>query len=135
MFGGFGAKSITDMITGANRNKENSNKEEETNNEDNVDGKTKTYESPNVSMSLGNDSSNNITPINNKNNVAKTITNFEESPQITYLPLGGVTNSQGSVSSGAGSSKTPSDSLPTIPSSDFANNSIALSESIYNVVV
>ena len=135
MFGGFSASKITDMITGANRNKENSNKEEETNNEDNVDGKTKTYESPTVSMSLGNDNSNNITPINNKNNVATTISNFEESPQITYLPLGGVTNSQGSVSSGAGSSKTPSDTLPTIPSSDFANNSIALSESIYNVVV
>ena len=54
------------MITGANRNKENSNKEE-TNNEDNVDGKTETYESTDLSMSLGNDNSNNITPINNKN--------------------------------------------------------------------
>ena len=48
----------------------------------------KTYESPTVSMSLGNDNSNNITPINNKNNVAKTITNFEESPQITYFAFG-----------------------------------------------
>ena len=31
------------------------------------------------------------------------------------------------------SSSTPSDSLPSIPSSDFANNFIALSESLYNV--
>ena len=55
----------------------------------------------------------------------------------TYLKMSGAVNSGVPASSGASnvSSKTPSDSLPTIPSSDFANNAIALSESIFNVVV
>ena len=88
-------------------------------------------------MSLGSADSNNITPINVKKefNAASAISNTDESPQITYLPIGGVENSKVPAGAGAGSSKSPSDSLPTIPSSDFANTSIALSESIYNVVV
>ena len=75
--------------------------------------------------------------INTKTNVASTISDFDESPQVTYLPLGGATESGVPATAAAGgiSSKSPSDFLPTIPSSDFANNSIALSESIYNVVV
>ena len=86
-------------------------------------------------------SSDAINPINVKKelNVASAISNttFEDSPEITYLPMGGAVNSGVPASSGASnvSSKTPSDSLPTIPSSDFANNAIALSESIFNVVV
>ena len=32
-------------------------------------------------------------------------------------------------------SKSPSDSLPNIPSSDFANSFLGFSESVYNVVV
>ena len=77
-----------------------------------------------------------LTPINVKKelNVASKISNVDESPEITYLPMSGATNS-GVPSGGTGSSKRPSDSLPTIPSSDFANTSIALSESIFNVVV
>ena len=57
--------------------------------------------------------------------------------RLIYLPLGGATESGVPATAAAGgiTSKSPSDFLPTIPSSDFANNSIALSESIYNVVV
>ena len=88
-------------------------------------------------MSLGSADSNNITPINVKKefNVASAISNTDESPQITYLPIGGVENSKVPAGASNVSSKTPSDSLPTIPSSDCANNAIALSESIFNVVV
>ena len=88
-------------------------------------------------MSMDNRSSDNIVPINTKSNVASNISDFDESPQVTYLPLGGATDTGVSATAAAGgiSSKSPSDFLPTIPSSDFANNSIALSESIYNVVV
>ena len=100
---------------------------------------TQTFASEDVSMSFR--SSDAINPINVKKelNVVSAISNtsFEDSPEITYLPMGGAVNSGVPASSGASnvSSKTPSDSLPTIPSSDFANNAIALSESIFNVVV
>jgi hypothetical protein len=39
------------------------------------------------------------------------------------------------AATGGMSSSSPSDSLPTIPTSDFANSSIALTESLFNVVV
>ena len=80
----------------------------------------------------------NITPINMKKelNVSEVISQMDESAQVTIL------GSDGSPKKGmpasatmATSSSIPSDSLPSIPSSDFANNFIALSESLYNVSV
>ena len=80
----------------------------------------------------------NITPINMKKelNISEAISQMDESAQVTIL------GSDGSPKKGmpasatmATSSSTPSDSLPSIPSSDFANNFIALSESLYNVSV
>ena len=127
---------IGDELSGLNKKKRNKSKEKESSKGDEVSS-VETYTSGDIAMNLGSADSNNITPINVKKelNVASAISNTDESPQITYLPIGGVENSKVPAGAGAGSSKSPSDSLPTIPSSDFANTSIALSESIYNVVV
>ena len=58
---------------------------------------------------------------------------MNESPNIINFPVAGVAKKQSNLASTGGSS-TPSDYLPNIPSSDFYNTSIALSESMYNVV-
>ena len=70
---------------------------------------------------------------NNKSNVAEEISNYNESPNIINFPLVGAGKKQSNLASTGGSS-APSDYLPNIPSSDFNNTSIALSESLYNVV-
>ena len=69
---------------------------------------------------------------NNKSNVADEISNLNESPNIINFPVAGVAKKQSNLASTGGSS-SPSDYLPNIPSSDFYNTSIALSESMYNV--
>ena len=132
---GVGGK-VGDELSGLNKKKRDQLKEKESSEGDEVSS-VKTYSSGDIAMNLGSTDSNNIIPVNVKKelNVASAISNSDESPQITYLPIGGVQNSKVPAGAGAGSSKSPSDSLPTIPSSDFANTSIALSESIYNVVV
>ena len=138
IFGGMAGGKIGDELSGLNAKKRGQKPEVEDAGGGNAEG-TQTFSSEDVSMSFK--SSDAINPINVKKelNVASAISNttFEDSPEITYLPMGGAVNSGVPASSGASnvSSKTPSDSLPTIPSSDFANNAIALSESIFNVVV
>ena len=126
---------IGDELSGLNKKKRNQSKEKESSGGDEVSS-IQTYSSGNLAMGFNKEGTSNITPINAKKelNIASKISNVDESPEITYVPLSGATNS-GVPSSGTGSSKRPSDSLPTIPSSDFANTSIALSESIFNVVV
>ena len=137
IFGGMAGGKIGDELSGLNAKKRQKPEVEDAGG-GNAEG-TQTFSSEDVSMSFR--SSDAINPINVKKelNVASAISNttFEDSPEITYLPMGGAVNSGVPASSGASnvSSKTPSDSLPTIPSSDFANNAIALSESIFNVVV
>jgi len=69
---------------------------------------------------------------NNKSNVAEEISNYNESPTIINFPLTGNGKQQSNLAASGGSS-SPSDYLPNIPSSDFYNTSIALSESMYNV--
>ena len=69
---------------------------------------------------------------NNKSNVADEISNYNESPNIINFPVAGVAKKQSNLAATGGSS-SPSDYLPNIPSSDFYNTSIALSESLYNV--
>ena len=69
----------------------------------------------------------------NKSNVAEEISNYNESPNIINFPLAGTSKKQSNLAATGGSS-SPSDYLPNIPSSDFNNTSIALSESFYNVV-
>ena len=70
---------------------------------------------------------------NNKSNVADEISNYNESPNIINFPLAGSGKKESNLAATGGSS-APSDYLPNIPSSDFNNTSIALSESLYNVV-
>ena len=125
---------IGDELSGLNKRKRNELNQNQDNSNDKVSS-IQTY-SGDLSMGLNREGTSNITPINAKKelNIASKISNVDESPEITYVPLSGATNS-GVPSSGTGSSKRPSDTLPTIPSSDFANTSIALSESIFNVVV
>ena len=140
IFGAMAGGKIGDELSGLNAKKRGQKPDqvEDTGGVGNAEG-TQTFTSDDVSMSFR--SSDAINPINVKKelNVVSAISNtsFEDSPEITYLPMGGAVNSGVPASSGAAnvSSKTPSDSLPTIPSSDFANNAIALSESIFNVVV
>ncbi len=139
IFGGMAGGKIGDELSGLNAKKRGQKPDQvEDTGGGNAEG-TQTFASEDVSMSFR--SSDAINPINVKKelNVVSAISNtsFEDSPEITYLPMGGAVNSGVPASSGASnvSSKTPSDSLPTIPSSDFANNAIALSESIFNVVV
>ena len=139
IFGGMAGGKIGDELSGLNAKKRGQKPDQvEDTGGANAEG-TQTFSSEDVSTSFR--SSDAINPINVKKelNVASAISNttFEDSPEITYLPMGGAVNSGVPAISGASnvSSKTPSDSLPTIPSSDFANNAIALSESIFNVVV
>ena len=78
-----------------------------------------------------------ITPINLKKDskVSELIASFDQSAEVTVIPMG--TSEKGMPASAAmtKTSKSPSDSLPNIPSSDFANSFLGFSESVYNVVV
>ena len=78
-----------------------------------------------------------ITPINFKKDskISDAIASFEQSAQVTVIPL--ATSEKGLPASAtmAKSSSTSADSLPNIPSSDFANAFVGLSESMYNVMV
>ena len=78
-----------------------------------------------------------ITPINLKKDskISELIASFDQSAEVTVIPMS--TSEKGLPANAAmtKTSKTPSDSLPNIPSSDFANNFIGFSESVYNVVV
>ena len=78
-----------------------------------------------------------ITPINFKKDskISDAIASFEQSAQVTVIPLS--TSEKGLPASAtmAKSSSTSADSLPNIPSSDFANAFVGLSESMYNVMV
>ena len=78
-----------------------------------------------------------ITPINLKKDskVSELIASFDQSAEVTVIPMG--TSEKGLPANAAmtKTSKSPSDSLPNIPSSDFANSFLGFSESVYNVVV
>jgi len=78
-----------------------------------------------------------ITPINLKKEtkVSELIASFDQSAEVTVIPMS--TSEKGLPASATmtKASKTPSGSLPNIPSSDFANSFLGFSESVYNVVV
>ena len=78
-----------------------------------------------------------ITPINFKKDskVSDLISAFEQSAEVTVIPLNASEKGMPASATMTKTSKSPSDSLPNIPSSDFANNFIGFSESVYNVVV
>ena len=78
-----------------------------------------------------------ITPINFKKDskISDAISSFEQSAQVTVIPLGASEKGLPASASITKSSSTPADALPNIPSSDFANAFVGLSESMYNVMV
>ena len=132
MFGGMTAGKITDTVTGANKNEP----------EGRADGGPVTEGKPYIVGEKGQelftpDVSGMITPINLKkeSKVSELISSFDQSAEVTVIPMG--TSEKGMPASAAmtKTSKSPSDSLPNIPSSDFANSFLGFSESVYNVVV
>jgi len=136
----FGAKALgmlSDSLFGMFRgNKKKKNKKEiDVKNDEN---KPETFEVVDMNLNLSkSDSEKNANLIaaagKNKSNVAEEISNYNESPTIINFPLAGTSKKQSNLAATGGSS-SPSDYLPNIPSSDFNNTSIALSESMFNVV-
>ena len=63
------------------------------------------------------------------------IASLDQSPEVTVIPLKSAKKGISSKATMTKTSSMPSDSLPNIPTSDFANSFIGLSESMYNVVV
>ena len=112
------ASSVTDSITGANRNDGGG----EGNTNANVEG---------VNQFQAVVESDNISPTKNEVDVNKL--KKENNTNVINIPLGG---GEGGGNNNAGSSSVPSgssDSLPNISSSDFNNNFPALAGSIYNI--
>jgi len=84
------------------------------------------------------DTSNNIVPINRKQeaNVSGQLSEEVNNSDIEYVKLPDTQSGvNANAAAGGISSKSPGDQLPNIPTSDFANNFVGLTESIYNVVV
>ena len=140
MFGGMSAGKITDTVTGANENKNEGTQYGPV--EGRADGGPVTEGKPYIVGEKGQelftpDVSGMITPINLKKDskVSELISSFDQSAEVTVIPMG--TSEKGMPANAAmtKTSKSPSDSLPNIPSSDFANSFLGFSESVYNVVV
>ena len=84
------------------------------------------------------DTSNNIVPINRKQeaNVSGQLSEEVNNSDIEYVKLPDTQSGvNANAAAGGVSTKSPGDQLPNIPTSDFANNFVGLTESIYNVVV
>ena len=116
--GGGIASSVTDSVTGANRNDGGG----EGNTNANVEG---------VNQFQAVVESDNISPTKNEVDVNKL--KKENNTNVINIPLGG---GEGGGNNNAGSSPASSgssDSLPNISSSDFNNNFPALAGSIYNI--
>ena len=140
IFGAGGAGFLADTLTGAN--KKNKKQEETYTVEGRADGGPVDANKPYVVGEKGpelfsSDVSGMITPINFKKDskVSDLIASFDQSAEITTIPLSPSETSLPASATMATSSRTPSDSLPNIPSSDHANNFVGYSESVYNVVV
>jgi len=142
MFGGFGASKITDIVTGANQNQNQNQGVQYGPVEGRADGgpveELKPYKVGEKGPEIFTpDVSGMITPINLKKEtkVSELIASFDQSAEVTVIPMS--TSEKGLPASATmtKASKTPSGSLPNIPSSDFANSFLGFSESVYNVVV
>ena len=79
--------------------------------------------------------SENVIPINTKKDVdmVSKLELEEGSPTIVNLPLQNQNNRSGTQNGAAVSSKTEGQPIPNIPSSDFANNTVVMAESAYNL--
>ena len=73
-----------------------------------------------------------VTPINKKKEIASNLELEEGTPTIINIPLKNQ-NMSGTGSGAASSQKEDSQPLPNIPSSDFANTSIVMAESMFNL--
>jgi len=123
MIVGGAAEKLSDKVTGVDKKDKNKDVEETKDEPDMTGAKL---------VDVGGPES--ITPINSKKelDVASNLELSEGSPTIINIPL----NNQGMSSGGTGgasSEKGDSQTIPNIPSSDFANTSVAMAESIYNL--
>ena len=125
MIVGGAASDLSDKVTGVDKKEK-----------DDGDGETETLkpeDKPASLVDVGGPES--ITPINSKKelDVASNLELSEGEPTIVNIPLN---NNQGMSSGGTGgasSEKGDAQTIPNIPSSDFANTSIAMAESVFNL--
>jgi len=125
MIVGGAAENLSDTLTGVNKKKGDGS---------NVNGETdlKPEDLPVSLVDVG--GPENITPINSKKelDVASNLELSEGTPTIVNIPL----DNQGMNSGGTGgasSEKGDAQTIPNIPSSDFANTSVAMAESVFNL--
>ena len=122
------AEDISDTVTGVDKNKSGDGSNVETENKD------QELDMANVEFVDSNFAFNNsdsVTPIKKDTEVAANLALSEGTPTVINIPLN---QNQGvSASSGATSSKEESQPIPNIPSFDFANTSIVMAESMFNL--
>jgi len=119
------ASDLSDKVTGVDKKEDGSGTTEEE--------VTPVEDMPAGLVNVG--SAENVTPIN-KNKVLDTASKLEleeGTPTIVNIPLGGSSGMASGGGGGASSEKTSSQGIPNIPSSDFANTSIAMAESVFNL--
>ena len=140
IFGENVAGGLADFVTGANKNKDQGVQYGPP--EGRADGGPVEEGKPYIVGEKGQelftpDVSGMITPINLKkeSKVSELIASFDQSAEVTVIPMSTSEKGMPSSATMTKASKTPSGSLPNIPSSDFANSFLGFSESVYNVVV
>ena len=118
------ASDLSDTVTGVKKKEDGSDTTEEV---------TPVEDMPVGLVNVG--SAENVTPINKNKvlDVASKLELEEGTPTIVNIPLGGSSGMASGGSGGASSEKTSSQGIPNIPSSDFANTSIAMAESVFNL--
>ena len=125
------ASDLSDKVTGVE--KKDGKKDGDGSN---VEGETK--DEPDMTgaslVSVG--GAENVTPVNKKKilNTADNLELEEGSPTIVNLPLNGGNGSSSGAAGGAGSEKSEQQTIPNIPSSDFANSSVFMAESVFNLI-
>ena len=123
---GGAASGLSDKLTGVEKKEDGSN----------VDGtENKEVEDMTGAKMVDVGGAENVTPIN-KNKVLDTASKLEleeGSPTIVNIPLGGNNGMASGGGGGASSEKSDQQTIPNIPSSDFANTSIAMAESVFNL--
>ena len=123
---GGAASGLSDKLTGVEKKEDGSN----------VDGtENKEVEDMTGAKMVDVGGPENVTPIN-KNKVLDTASKLEleeGSPTIVNIPLGGNNGMASGGSGGASSEKSDQQTIPNIPSSDFANTSIVMAESVFNL--
>ena len=126
------AESASDRITGVTKGEDegagDGSNVEPVSGEESVDMSNAELIDSNLAFNKG----DSVTPIkSDKSEIASNLELTEGSPTVINIPLN---QNQGvSASSGATSSKEESQPIPNIPSFDFANTSIVMAESMFNL--